>query len=929
VIDASNLLSTWEEVQREFSLRNEHVLAELDQAWNDAKAILNRTAAALANARPGAAAEPADLNEHLFGTEAAVLFLESAEMVERRRPAQRIVTALASYDTSIDDVWTALPVVAELPPDNAFAIAGRERMSAWALLQYRRAHPGRGVRLRECARTSVHLTKIKLSQAEGRLLIAATQSILHAVGAWQIWRQASLTQIGAPLHAANEAGLVKALSWWRQATAELIAAGDEALRSLHTQTAESPARLRQSLLKRPAKPTQVEKLAARRRTYLQYWSRVQRDVQTQVELNLASLRIEQAAVAETVRLMQSLEREHRELAAELDGVLEWLRSWNGLAAVRSFPPPHATLISAEERGDEWLRSLAHHARVCLPTTAESVVPRFPLPSRRMRWRLLEPRAAFLNVMQGYGQNLVLAPLRDAEAGHRAIVREVEHAREVFAFGQETAQSGDAESLQVAMEAVSHAIALLDYQRRSLREVRTLCAPGMTLAVVRVLLEYHETLDRDRLGLLARAGQRRGLLYATRAAESVHVGVQWTARRTKRLTSAFYRAALRQIGLLPPEPAGRQATEQMAALNQVLSIRVRTQDLPAIYRRLFRVAPVEDQRFLVGRREELAGIDDAFGRWMIDESASVMVVGARGSGKTSLLNCAVQRFDSSVETIRGQFSDRVTTARDLEAALRRILRLPCDVPLLDFLRQRKRVLVVEEFERAFLRTVDGFAAVRHFIDLMQLTAGQVLWVVSTNESSYPFLKATCGVDQFFSHRINAMSVSQDALTAAILQRHNLSGLRLQFAPVPPSDPRVGRLKNFFGLAQESQQLFFDSLYQQSDGIYRSAFELWQDCVERVEAGVIHMAQPLAPEYDGLARELNLEDCFALQAVRQHGSLTPDELSEVLRLQRPAANRRIQRLLELQILEPEPAGPGFRVKPQGGRFVRDVLHRRNLA
>jgi hypothetical protein len=35
-----------------------------------------------------------------------------------------------------------------------------------------------------------------------------------------------------------------------------------------------------------------------------------------------------------------------------------------------------------------------------------------------------------------------------------------------------------------------------------------------------------------------------------------------------------------------------------------------------------------------------------------------------------------------------------------------------------------------------------------------------------------------------------------------------------------------------------------------------------------------------------------------------------------------------LIDLQILEPEPAGPGLRVKPQAGRFVRQVLHNKNL-
>lgn len=40
------------------------------------------------------------------------------------------------------------------------------------------------------------------------------------------------------------------------------------------------------------------------------------------------------------------------------------------------------------------------------------------------------------------------------------------------------------------------------------------------------------------------------------------------------------------------------------------------------------------------------------------------------------------------------------------------------------------------------------------------------------------------------------------------------------------------------------------------------------------------------------------------------------------------RRLEKLQALEILEPDPGCPGFRVRPQAGRFVRDTLHRSNL-
>jgi hypothetical protein len=237
-------------------------------------------------------------------------------------------------------------------------------------------------------------------------------------------------------------------------------------------------------------------------------------------------------------------------------------------------------------------------------------------------------------------------------------------------------------------------------------------------------------------------------------------------------------------------------------------------------------------------------------------------------------------------------------------------------------------MLEEVERTFLRRIGGLAALRELLDMISMTSRTTLWIASMNEAGFRYLRGAAGMAAIFTHRINAMAVTPEHLRAAVLQRHNLSGLRLQFAPPPEEDPRVGRMRRLLGLEREPQEIFFDSLYAQSEGVFRSAFELWQDSVERVEGGVVNMRQPLAPNYTDLEAELGLEDLLALQAILQHGSLTADELGAVLMLDPLAAHRCLGRLDDLEVLEPEPAGAGLRIRPQAGRFVRQVLHGRNL-
>jgi hypothetical protein len=377
----------------------------------------------------------------------------------------------------------------------------------------------------------------------------------------------------------------------------------------------------------------------------------------------------------------------------------------------------------------------------------------------------------------------------------------------------------------------------------------------------------------------------------------------------------------------PESEPMAPVAERARLGRILETQFGSRDLPMLYRRLFRLAPVEDPRFLVGREAEMQGMTGALAQWESGRGVSVIVIGARGSGKTSLLNCAVAGVLSHVPLVRGQFCERITAPDRLEHFLLHLLGSP-DGDLGSVLSQRKRVVVLEEFERTFLRTMNGFAALRWFLELIEATAETTLWVLSINETSFRYLDAATGLSRSFSHRINAMAVKRADVTNAVMQRHNLSGLRLQFAPPPREDPRVSKARRWVGLEEDPQELFFEALYRQSEGIFRSAFELWQDSIDRVEGGVVHMRQPLHPNYRPLFRELSLEDLLTLQAIMQHGGLTGEETARVFASGANECRRRMERLLSLEVLEPEPQCPGLRVRPQAGRFVRDALHSHNL-
>jgi Mn-dependent DtxR family transcriptional regulator len=64
------------------------------------------------------------------------------------------------------------------------------------------------------------------------------------------------------------------------------------------------------------------------------------------------------------------------------------------------------------------------------------------------------------------------------------------------------------------------------------------------------------------------------------------------------------------------------------------------------------------------------------------------------------------------------------------------------------------------------------------------------------------------------------------------------------------------------------------------------------------------------------------------IQEHGSLTQEELAEVLCESQDKSRGRTERLTALGLIELDPEHPGLRVKPEAQRFVNDLLRRANL-
>lgn len=921
--------NAWHEFRQEYGKRLERFRNELTETWEDLRGTLDQAEKTF-DAFIERKLEPERIGSLrlCFSETAETLLLGPVPSRPKIGPQLRALNALADLSEGVDDLIQRLPASIVISGGELSEVLGPEagndlRRRLSRLL--RRKEP---LRLARVMADLAQAEDERRARLDGEFQLLLAQASLHRFGPWHAFRQRSLLFLEDPTEEPLDVKRIQ--QRWVRRRRKLVSKAGRLLERYARWCEAAPPRVARGLLAAPSpKPRkQSEKTGIRLQNYFSFWSRQQRAVQAVANLEVELARAATRAVSAGEEVLAALDREHKDLLGELTAVVGALESRPDSELAVDLPPPQAEMLSAEARLERYGREIGLAARAELPLTIEAIEPRRVLPGWRRPWTKLEPQAIFLSNFNRASRDVIVEGLQQAESAHRAIVREIERAREVVAFGSEAAREEGEEGRQIAAESIDNAIRLLHYQQQHVPNVRPAAERALTQGIASGLLACYITLDQGRLGLLTHLAQEAGERGLRKTWLLGLQGVRHGLALAWSYIKKLWVQLLYLLGLKTPPSPPAAAVFRTDRLEELLELYAIPTHLPLIYRRLFRLHPVEDPRFLVGRDDELAGLVEARVQWMTGKAVSILVVGARGSGKTSLLNCAEQVAFGGLKIHRGQFRERALSISAMEQVVRNLLELRDGSTLLEQLHGEQRVVILEEVERTFLRRMNGFEGVRYLLELVAQSWHSTLWILSMNETAFVYLSRALDLPRSFSHRINAMAVQPDDLKNAILLRHNLSGYRLAFAPPPAGDPRISKLRRTLGLEKDAQELFFDALYEQSEGIFRSAFELWQHQIERVEGGVVYMRQPVKPDFASLLEALSVDDCFTLQAILQHGGLTNEHLAEILAETERASRTRLERLSTLELIEPDPAGPGFRVRPEAGRVVREALHRQNL-
>jgi hypothetical protein len=313
----------------------------------------------------------------------------------------------------------------------------------------------------------------------------------------------------------------------------------------------------------------------------------------------------------------------------------------------------------------------------------------------------------------------------------------------------------------------------------------------------------------------------------------------------------------------------------------------TASIPMVYRRLFSAQALEAGDILTGRDGALRRAMQVLERGGEGTLRAVAVVGPDGVGKSAFVNAIVR-------------SRRWAKVRELS------LKAPATVEQIDALFEpagEGQLVVVTGLHWMQSLRPGGFEPLRRFVAGVVRDGGKNAFVLRADSLVFAQCAQAAPLAEAFPEIIRLDPLSPEALSAAVLARHTLSGYGLVFSQGVAPESRLEEivLQATTPLSRP-QDTFFRALHAASGGLLRDALRLWLASVKEVdEAGdFVHLGPVPAPAIYAL-RRLPEPLVLTVYQVARQGWMDADVLAALFRIDGATAEAQLVTLAHLGVLE----------------------------
>ena len=369
-------------------------------------------------------------------------------------------------------------------------------------------------------------------------------------------------------------------------------------------------------------------------------------------------------------------------------------------------------------------------------------------------------------------------------------------------------------------------------------------------------------------------------------------------RKSRFLYTFTKNKLTTLGLKVGISEQKQALS-VELTDFLLKTEEQIKKLPSVYQRLFSKNAIQDDRFVVGRAKEIDKIIKSYEYWKSGKKSSIVIVGEKGNGNSTLVFSALKKFTNNHKTINLEISNTIETAEqlfDLITSNLGIVNCKTESQLVAAIKNlpESSVFVIENIEGMFLRVVNGFEPIKTFSRIVTATNSKILWICTCNVYSWNYLDKVIRLSDYFQTVLRMGNISSKEIQEVILNRHAISGYDLEF--LLPQNPS----KKLLNLSKHEQQEllkeeFFEKLHSFANGNLRLSHLFWLRSIKELEGEKIEI-NSLSDMNFSFLKELNDKKLFALMAMILHDGITIEECSKIFNISRQESDMLISSMVD---------------------------------
>lgn len=605
--------------------------------------------------------------------------------------------------------------------------------------------------------------------------------------------------------------------------------------------------------------------------------------------------------------------------AKVPGAVQEVRDWLQAAQQDIFRHSHCTDPQAEWRRDfdKTLRTAfgdvsrefrpaaalrATSSRIkaqvaTLPTAVECLLLSEDQPLHLGRVRTVD--------LQHHGETLVrqLLPavetaVRSASSAVSQVPRRVGQAVKpdwvVFETASDPSQASSLESL--AQQRLSRADARVQTLSRITERAVSSALETLSQALETTCVSFFDSVQPQELEL----GTSRARL-------------QSSFGRVRQTLRAAYDSLVEWV--LPPRAQGDAASIR-GALVDVASLR-----LPSSVQRRFSPAPVVDERVFVAHQSQLEAILDAESQWADGGEAAVLISGATGGGKTSLLNmCELESRTTTTLRLHAADFERGTT---LLVALAGLLECPPDaVAVRRRLALQRPAIFVDDLPRWVCAAADRQAELRTVLSLVSEMRAEAFCVVTIEGSLLRLFTELEPIEEVFTHVIRLPSFGLREVVDLVESRLRHAAARVQFRP-----PRHTSWRHQLRLRGDADR-FYRWLLLASEGNPARATALALGAFDLVDKKLILRAGLPRSEPRALESRLSSNQLAVLALLHRYGAQGIRRLAAELAMPLPQLQRHIAFLTAAGLVQREEDSPHLFIRHSAQWAVVQALRNSRL-